>query len=682
MMKRLGFLAVACFAAVLLAGCGGGEETAADAPPPILDRDLFFGDPQYTNASISPDGAFIAFVKPYRDVRNVWVKGIDEPFDAARPVTADQRPVTGYFWSRDGKYVLYVQDKGGNENFHVYAVDPAAEPEADSGVPPARNLTPVEGARAFIQSVPRDKPGEIIVGLNDRDPSLFDIYRVDIASGERELILENNMNLGGMLFDDQGKARLAVQQVPGGGTRVLRVDGDDMTAVYDVAANETAAPVQVHPDGKRIWMITNKGADVDLAQLVLFDPETGEVEPFESDPDGRVDFGGAMFHPATDELMATFYIGDRLRIYPKNDETKKDLEILREKLPDGELGLSGMTADASIWLVSVSRDVDPGSVYVYRRETGDVDLLYRSRPELPSEHLAEMKPVRYTARDGMEIPAYLTLPKGVEPTNLPVVLHPHGGPWARDNWGYNPYVQFLANRGYAVLQPNFRSSTGYGKAFVDAGDHEWGTGAMQHDLTDGVQWLIDQGIADPERVCIFGGSYGGYATLAGVTFTPDLYACAVPYVAPSSLITLIESFPAYWRPFLENSWFLRVGDPEEAAERGDLDARSPINHIDAIRVPLLVVHGANDPRVTQPESDRLVAAMRDKGLPVEYIVAPDEGHGFRAPANRKALAVAVEQFFAKHLGGRVQEDVPADVAAHLETLRVDPATVSAPSGVH
>ncbi len=329
-------------------------------------------------------------------------------------------------------------------------------------------------------------------------------------------------------------------------------------------------------------------------------------------------------------------------------------------------------------LVAVTRDVDPGSVYLFTRETRELNLVYRSRPDLPSEQLAPMTPIRYTARDGLEIPAYLTLPADIEPNGLPLVLHPHGGPWARDAWGYDPYAQFLANRGYAVLQPNFRCSTGFGKAFLNAGSHEWGTGAMQHDLSDGVRHLVERGIVDEERVCIFGGSYGGYATLAGVTFTPELYACGIPYVAPSNLVTLIESFPEYWKPFLKGSWYLRVGDPSIPEERAELLERSPLEQVEKIRVPLLVVHGANDPRVKQAESDQIVVALREKGAAVEYIVAPDEGHGFTGPENRMALAVAIENFLAKHLGGRRQDEVPDALAAHLGGITVDVATVADP----
>ena len=678
---------VACVVGLALAGLWGcayyGDEPlpAGEGGVPLLDRDLFFGDPELSGASISPDGAAIAFIKPYNGARNVWVKAIDEPFVAARPVTADDRPVGGFFWSLDGTHILYVQDKGGNENFHVYAVDPAAAPEDATGVPPARDLTPVDGIRAAIYGLPRNRPDDILIGLNDRDPSYHDVYRVSISTGKRTLVRANTEKVGLYAFDQDGKVRLAVRQIPGGGNEILQVRGDTLKQVYTTAADESATPVLFHPDGRRVYMITNRGEDVDLTRLVLFDPATGEETVVDSDPEGQVDLESAVFHPVTDELLATAYVGDRLRIYPKTDEIAHDLEILRAKLPEGEIGISGTTNDMSVMTVTVSRDVDPGSVYVYDRASGDVDLLYRSRPDLPSEHLAPMKAVRYAARDGLEIPAYLTLPRGVEPKALPVVVNPHGGPWARDNWGYEPYAQFLANRGYAVLQPNFRSSTGYGKAFLSAGDREWGTGAMQHDITDGVKWLIEQGIADPERVCIMGGSYGGYATLAGVTFTPDLYKCGVPYVAPSSLITLIESFPEYWRPFLENSWYLRVGDPQKPDERQDLAERSPLNYVDQIKVPLLVVHGANDPRVKQAEADQLVVALRDKGIPIAYMVAPDERHGFRAPDNRKALAVAMERFLAKHLGGRVQADVPPEIAAHLAGMMVDVSTVDVPTVV-
>lgn len=647
--------------------------------PPLLDREVFFGDPEIAGAELSPDGRFIAFRKPYEDVMNIWVKGMDEPFEDARPLTADDRPVPGYFWSEDGRYILYVQDKGGNEDFHVYAVRPD---EATGGViPEARDLTPVEGVRALIYATPEDRPGEIIVGLNDRDPAYHDVYRVDIETGERELLIENTEQVGGFVYDDDGTVRFAYKQKPGGGFEIYGVGADGKLGemVYDCDYTESCSVVEFHADNERLYLRTNKG-ERDLAELVLFDPEAGTETLVERDPEGQADFAGAVFSE-DDELLATVYLGDRLRIYPKDETFARDLERLREQLPEGELGLLSRTEDERRWLFSAQSDADPGSVYLYDRETGEAELLYRSRPGFPSEHMAEMRAIRYTARDGRVIPAYLTIPKGVEAENLPLVLHPHGGPWARDTWGYNPYAQFLANRGYAVLQPNFRASSGYGKDHLNAGNMEWGTGAMQHDLTDGVRHLIDEGIADPERVGIFGGSYGGYATLAGVTFTPDLYAAAVPYVAPSSLITLIESFPAYWRPFLETSWYRRVGDPADEEDRADLEARSPLNFVDRIVTPLLVVHGANDPRVKQRESDQLVVALRDRGIDVDYIVAPDEGHGFRGELNRLALAADMERFLGEHLGGRYQTNVRPEIQAKLEAITVDPATVALPDPV-
>ncbi len=662
-----------------LAGCGGGDEATntdevAMTLPPLLDRELFFGDPEISGAQLSPDGAWMSFLKPYNGARNIWVKAADEPFAAARPVTADERPVPGYFWSRDSRNLLYVQDKGGDENFHVWAVDPAAAPEPDKGVPPCRDLTPVDGVRAQIYSVPKANPDLIIVGLNDRDPRYHDIYRVDIPSGERVLLRENDEEVGAWVFDNEGELRLAYRQMEGGGGEILRVDLQGLVQIASWTYEEEFNPVGFHPDRTRCYVTTNRG-DADLEQLMLMDVASGTCEFVEKDPLSEVDFGGAVFHPGTDELLATFYVGDKARVYPQNETAAKFWSNLKQALPEGEIGISTISDDMTKVLCSVSSDVDPGSVYLFDSATGKATLQYRSRPELPSEHLAPMKPVSFTARDGMTIHGYLTLPRGMEAKNLPVVMYIHGGPWARDYWGYEPYCQFLANRGYAVMQVNYRSSSGYGKTYSNAGNREWGIGAMQHDVTDAVQYLIAEGIADPAKVAIFGGSYGGYATLAGVTFTPDLYACGIPYVGPSNLITLIESFPEYWKPFLEGSWYKKVGNPDVESDRQDLIARSPLFHCDQIKVPLLVVHGANDPRVKQHESDQIVVALRQKGKAVEYIVAPDEGHGFRAPDNRKALAVAMEKFLAKQLGGRFQEDVRPETQKTLDEITVDVGTV-------
>jgi dipeptidyl aminopeptidase/acylaminoacyl peptidase len=656
--------------------------TAAPAPnagvpaglPPLIDRELFFDDPEISGGQISPDGKFISFRRPYKGVLNIWVKKREEPFEAAHAITADaKRPVSNYFWSEDSKRVLYVQDKGGDEDFRIYAVDPAAAPEAATGVPPATDLTPYAGVRAQILDVPESMPGSLIVGLNDRDPQLHDVYKIDMKSGKRTLLFKNDKNVIGWSLDLKGKLRLGVRMTASGGQEILRVDGKTLTSIYECSAEEACMPIRFHKDGKRAYLVTNKGTP-DLTRLVLFDPRSKKEELVESDPENQVDFDDARFSDATEELVATFYEGDRLRTYPRNPQFKHDFEVVRAALPDGDLRFLSTTEDDRLQLVSVNSDVDPGAVYLYDRSTGKVEFLYRPRPKLPLQHLASMKPIRYNARDGVSIPAYLTLPKGAEPKNLPTILLPHGGPWARDSWGYSGWAQFLANRGYAVLQPNFRGSTGYGKKFLNLGNKQWGTGSMQHDLTDAAKWLVDQGLADPKRLAICGGSYGGYATLAGVTFTPDLYAAAVDLVGPSSIITLLQSIPPYWAP-LKKIFSVRVGDLDNPADVERLKAQSPLYSAKAIKTPLLVIQGANDPRVKQAESDQIVVALRDRGAPVEYIVAPDEGHGFAGKENRLAMFTAMERFFAKHIGGRTQESLAPPLAQRLASITVNPKTV-------
>ncbi len=648
--------------------------------PPLIDREIIFGDPEIAGAQISPDGRFISFRKPFNGVMNIWMKRTEEPFDAARPMTSDTtRPIMGYFWSQDSKYILYVQDKGGDENYHIYAVDPESLPEPETAVPPARNLTPIDNVRAYIYSVPESTPNRIIIGLNDRNPQLHDVYALDLTTGERELLFKNEENVAGWMADYDGNIRLAIRQTQDGGTEILRVEGEQLISVYSVNNEETAYPTVFHRDNKRVYFVTNKG-DRDLTQLVLFDPATGQKELLETDPEGRVDFGGSIFSRKTRELLATYYVGDRLRVYPKDEKFAAEYRKLTDALPAGDIYFGSSTLDETLQLVSVTSDVDPGATYLYNRETGEVSFLYRPRPKLPTQSLSPMQAIRYTARDGREIPAYLTIPKGMQPRNLPVVVFPHGGPWARDNWGYDSYAQFLSNRGYAVFQPNFRGSTGYGKDFLNSGNKEWGTGAMQHDITDGVRYLIDQGIADPERVAIFGGSYGGYATLAGLAFTPGLYAGGISFVGPSNIITLLNSIPPYWAP-LKKLFAVRVGDLEDPEDVGRMESQSPLFSAHHITAPLLVVQGANDPRVKKAESDQIVVALRDLGREVEYIVAPDEGHGFAGRENRIALTVAIEKFFADHLGGRYQMDVPEDIAKKLSDITVDITTVELPKPI-
>jgi dipeptidyl aminopeptidase/acylaminoacyl peptidase len=652
---------------------------AASAPllgqqPPLIDRELIFGNPEYAGAQISPDGRFISFIKPLDGTMNVWVKGIDEPFGSARPMTNDQtRPVRQYFWSRDGRYILFVQDKGGDENFNVYAVNPADKPTAGSPVPAARNLTDATGIRAIIQHVPDTDPDAIYVGINERDKAWHDLYKVKISTGERTLISENRDRYQAMIFDNADKLRLATRAAQNGDTEILRIGADGKaTKIYSCDVFESCGPIRFHKDNKRVYVITNKG-DVDLIELALMDAETGAVTRVESDPLKKVDLSTGWFSNLTDELEATVYEDDRRRIYFKDKELEKAYNTIKKRIGDREISFGSRTRDEQKFVVVTNSDVDPGTVWVFDRKSGNLTTLYQVREKLDRSALSPMKPVRYKSSDGLEIPAYLTIPKGSTGKNMPAVLFIHGGPWGRDSWGYHSYAQFLANRGYVVLQPNFRASTGYGKNFLNAGNNQWGE-KMQDDITWGKKWLVEQGIADPKRVAIMGGSYGGYAALAGVAFTPDEYAAAVAIVPPSNLITLLESVPPYWEA-ARTVFYKRMGDPNTPEGLAQMKRQSPLTAADKIKTPLMVVQGANDPRVKQRESDQIVVALRDRNYPVEYLLAPDEGHGLARPVNNMAMIAAAEKFLAKHLGGRYQESMTPEVTKRLAEITVDPKSV-------
>lgn len=642
--------------------------------PGLIDREVIFGNPEYSGAQISPDGKFISFIKPLNGTMNVWVKGINEPFTSARPMTNDQkRPVRGYFWSRDSRYILFVQDNGGDENFNVFAVDPSAKAADGSPVPAARNLTEGKGVSAVIQAVPKSDPDTIFVGINDRDKAWHDLYKVKISTGERTLVSQNNDRRQEVKFDNADKLRLAVRSPQNGDTEILRLNADgSSTVIYKCDVFETCSPLNFHKDNKRVYIQTNKG-DLDLIELQLLDVETGKTEKVESDPLGKVDLDNVSFSDVTHDIIFTSYNDDRVRTYWKDKAYQKDYEKIKKQLGDREISFNSSTADETKFIAATYSDTDPGTVWLYDRKTGNLSTLYQIREKLDRKALAPMTSVRYRSSDGLEIPAYLTLPKGVTAKNLPLVVFPHGGPWARDSWGYNGFAQFLANRGYAVLEPNFRGSTGYGKKFLNAGNNEWGQ-KMQDDLTFGVKYLVDQGTVDPKRVAIMGGSYGGYATLAGVAFTPDVYAAAVSIVGPSNLETLLESIPPYWEA-ARVTFYKRMGDPNTPEGLAQMRRQSPLFSADRIRTPLMVVQGANDPRVNKRESDQIVIALRDRSFPVEYIVAPDEGHGFARPVNNMAMLAASEKFLAKYLGGRFQESMSPEVAKRLAEITVDPKTV-------
>jgi dipeptidyl aminopeptidase/acylaminoacyl peptidase len=666
---KLSFGLACVFLTASIAAAQGGK---ASGPPPLIDRDVIFGNPEIAAAELSPDGKFVAFLKPWKDTRNVYVKAVAEPFSAARLLTTEtKRPVAGYFWTRDSKYILYAKDNDGDENFNVYAVDPSAKPAPGADAPPSRDLTGLKGVRVLLYDVPKSDPDIAYIGLNDRDKAWHDLYKLRISTGEKTLIRKNTERITGWVFDLKGQLRLATRSAENGDTEMLRVDADGFTKVYSCSVFETCGPLHFQPGDQRLYMQTNK--DAELISLALVDPQTGKTEMVESDPLGKVDFGGALFDEATDELVETWYFADHVKTYYKDKAFGADVHWIEQQFPDQEIRLVSRTKDERFWLATAASDTEPGQTFLFDRKTRTLTPQFKIWEKLPRTDLAPMKSVTYKSSDGLEIPAYLTLPKGVPAKNLSAIILPHGGPWGRDQWGYNQLAQFFANRGYAVLMPNFRGSTGYGRKFLDAGNLEWGR-KMQDDLTWGVKYLVSEGIANPKRVGILGGSYGGYATLAGVAFTPDVYAAAVDIVGPSNLITLLDSIPPYWE-FIRKMFYVRMGDPNTPQGKTLLMEESPLNSADKIKTPLLVAQGANDPRVNRREAEQIVIALRDRGFPVGYILAPDEGHGFARPVNNLALFMESEKFLAQYLGGRYQEGGTPDEVARLKEITVDPKTV-------
>ncbi|MGI9539788.1 MAG: S9 family peptidase [Miltoncostaeaceae bacterium] len=610
--------------------------------PPLIPLHHFFDNPERANARPSPDGSAISYVAPREGVLNVWV----EPAAGgeARPITDDRdRGVRSYMWSRDGSRILYMQDRGGEENHHVYAVDVhrPARP---------RDLTPFPGVRAGLIAAPRATPRHVVVGMNLRDRARFDAYRITLATGRLELVGENPGNILGWVADREGRVRAARAQTEGGDFEILVADEErGPLRVVSRYPNEDGGHIHAFtPDGASLWVGSARGSD--RARLVELDLADGTERVV--DEDEVADLGAPIISDRNGALLGVAYRRDRLVMSVRDDAFGADWERLRS-LHSGDPVVTGQDAEERAWVATFDDDRDPGATFLVERGGGSSRLLFRSRPWLRPEHLAPMEPVAIPSRDGLTLHSYLTLPLDAEPRGLPTVLVVHGGPWSRDSWGYDAEAQFLANRGYAVLQVNYRGSTGFGKSFRHAAEREF-AGKMHDDLIDAVRWIVDRGTADPERVGIYGGSYGGYAALVGATFTPDVFAAVVSYVGPSSLVTLARSFPAYWRPFLASTWYRYVGDPEDPDDLADMEARSPLNRVDAIRAPLLVIQGANDPRVTQQESDQIVGALRERGIDVEYIVKDDEGHGFVKPENRLEAYGAIERFFARHLGGRAE----------------------------
>ncbi len=642
---------------------------------PLIDRSIFFGNPEIAGAQLSPDGKFISFQKEHNGIMNIWVKTFDEPFEKARRMTALERPVSGYFWTNDGKYIVYSKDKGGNENTNVYAVSPTAKADATTGIPASRNLTPNDSAAVYVLMVSKKQPDILYVMINDRDPKWHDLYKLEISSGKLSKVQENNDRLSYWVFDWDEQPRLAVRSNEDGSNDLLNITNGANKLIYSAPALEAFSPAGFSKDNKLVYLSTNKGS-LNLTQLELLDPETGKTTFVEKDPQNKVDLQSASFSDVSRSLVYTAYIDAKERIYWKDKIMEADYNFLKSKFPGQEIGISSLTKDERKMLFSTTSDDKVASVYFFDRDSRKIVKQFTPRSKLlPFEkYLAKVEPITYKSSDGLEIPAYLTLPKGLEAKNLPLLVFPHGGPWARSYWGFNGFAQFFANRGFAVLDPNFRGSTGYGKQFLDAGNLQWGK-LMQDDITWGVKDLIARGIVDPKRVAIMGGSYGGYATLAGLAFTPDVYAAGVDIVGPSNLFTLLSTIPPYWESF-RKQLTMRMGD--DATEEGKkiLTAASPLFHAKNIKAPLLIIQGANDPRVKKAESDQIVMAMRDLGRPVEYIMADDEGHGFSKPVNNMAMIAASEKFLAQHLGTRYQPEMPDDVAKRLKEITIDIAAVS------
>ncbi|MFZ1703227.1 MAG: S9 family peptidase [Saprospiraceae bacterium] len=644
---------------------------------PLLDRDLFFGNPEISSGQLSPDGKWISFMKAHNGIMNVWVKKFDESFDKARPITDSQRPLYGYFWTDDSKFILYVKDKDGDENINIFAVDPRAAADIETGVPASRNLTPLEDVSAQIYDVSRINPDKMMVGLNGRDKAWHDLYELTISTGELTLVFENKDRITGYDFDWDEKLRVLYRTDEKGNTTFLRVEeNNQLSPFYETTVTESAYISNWNEDNSMVYLVTNVG-DLDKSTLFLMDPVTSKKTKVESDPENKVDFGGLRVDRHNRKIISTSYTLDKTKYYWRDKSWEEMYHYLNSKFPGREVNFQSATKDYSKFLIAVGGDKYASEAYFYDTKTKELIHQYTPRPKLKDveKHLAPMTSLTYKSSDGLEIPAYLTIPVGKTAKNLPVVVLVHGGPKGpRDYWGYDAQVQFLANRGYAVLQPNFRASGGYGKSFLNAGDLQWGK-LMQDDITYGVKYLIDKGIADKNKVAIMGGSYGGYATLAGLAFTPDLYACGVDIVGPSNIFTLLESIPPYWeagRAFL----YGMVGDPNTEEGKKLIQEASPLFSVDKIVKPLLIIQGANDPRVKQAEADQIVIALRNKNKKVSYLLAGDEGHGFAKPLNKKAMYAEVEKFLSEILGGRYQEDMSDEVKETLTKLNVDINTVT------
>ncbi|MBU3666094.1 MAG: S9 family peptidase [Chthoniobacterales bacterium] len=616
------------------------EINPSNPQPPVIPLRDFFRNPVGAAYQVSPGGDYISWLAPWENRLNVFVQPVDGSAKPRRLTDATKRDIAGYFWAAKDQ-VVYLQDDGGDENFHLYAVNADGTGK--------RDLTPFPGVRVGVVDDLRDDEDHLLISMNKRDARVFDVFRLNTRSGEMELVAENPGSVSSWVTDHDGKVRAAVQ-TDGVNTEMLYRETEDQPfrKVLTTDFRESVDPMFFTYDNKELYATSNLGRD--KAAIVRLDPATGkELELLFEHPE--VDTGGLIGSDKRKVLTAAVFTRDKTE-YHFFDEWRRNLqEKLEKKFPGSEVALVSTNRDEDKFIVRTHSDRTRGAFWFYDDKIDELRKLSDISPWLDENQLAPMVPVRIPARDGLELPGYLTLPPGLEPKNLPAVLYVHGGPWARDAWGFDGTAQFLANRGYAVLQVNYRGSTGYGRAFWEKGFKQWGK-SMQDDLTDASKWLVEEGIADPKRIAIYGGSYGGYAALAGMALTPGVYAAGISFVGPSNLFTLLATVPPYWEPMRKMNYEM-IGDPEKEKEL--LTAASPLFSADKIGAPLLIAQGANDPRVKKAESDQIVEALKRRGIDVPYIVKSNEGHGFANEENRLYFYRAVERFLARHLGGRTEQ---------------------------
>ncbi len=619
----------------------------------LIPRSTLFGNPERANTQISPDGKYLSYLAPNdKNVLQVWVRSRDK--DDAKAVTNDpKRGIRQYFWAQDGKHLLYLQDTDGDENFHLHAVNLETST--------AKDLTPHKGTRVQGVFTEEKFPNIVMFQMNQRDNKVFDLHKIDLSTGKEEMVEKNPGNFLGVVLDAEMKPRAGVTVNPATGEQSLMVRADVKDAWKAIRTwpnDDQASPVGFTADGNSVWWISN--LDANTSRLMKLDIASGKEELIAED--AEYDVSGALIDNRARKPLAVAFAKAKVEWKILDQSIAEDFKVLSE-VRRGQFQVTSRTDDNQTWIVSYMTDDGPATAYIYDRATKKPTYLYSVNSKLEKVKLAQMQPIEYKAQDGLLIRGYLTLPLDKEPKNLPTVLLVHGGPWARDMWGYSPLVQFLANRGYAVLQVNFRGSTGYGKQFLNAGNREW-AGKMHQDLIDGVDWAVGKGYCDPKKIAIMGGSYGGYATLVGLTYTPDKFACGVDIVGPSNIITLLNSIPPYWAP-MKTLFKKRVGDVEK--EESFLKARSPLYKADQIKAPLLIGQGKNDPRVKQAESDQIYEAMKKAGLPVQYVIYADEGHGFQRPDNSLHFFAITEEFLAKHLGGKYEQ--MGEMTGHSATVK-------------